>query len=345
MHKRLNVSRFLSVSIIGMFVVLIVMYISLTSGVFQLSHLETIQTLLGINQNTDHQLVIFEFRLPRIVIGALVGFALGMVGAVLQGVTKNQLADPGILGIQAAVGLSVVCYMFFLQGNIKVMDELSILSMSLWGWLGGVLAAVFLFLFSKKRGELDPKRLILVGIAINSGFGALTLYVSLKMNPQDFEMATVWLSGSIYSASWEQIYSMLPWLVIVVPFLLIKSRTLNLLQLDEVAMVGLGVRANVNRIMLLLGSVGLISCSVIVSGSISFVGLIAPHIARRLVGIHYQYILPVSGIFGMLLVVLGDWIGRTIFAPAELPVGIVISIIGVPYFIYLLKQSAHSLRK
>ncbi|MBB4826348.1 iron complex transport system permease protein [Sporosarcina luteola] len=309
-----------------------------------MTQVEVIRTLFGVDHVADHRLVIFEFRMPRIVIGALVGCALGIVGSVLQGVTKNQLADPGILGIQSAVGLAVVCYMFFIQGNVVGMSGLSMAGMTVWGWIGGVLAAFFLFLFSRKRGELDPKRLILVGIALNSGFGALTLFVSLKMNPRDFEMATVWLSGSIYSASWEQVVSMIPWFLLVVPVLFWKASTLNLMQLDEVSIVGLGLKANRHRLLILLGAVGLISSSVIVSGSISFVGLIAPHIARRLVGIHHQYILPISGIVGMLLVVMSDWIGRTIFAPAELAVGIVISIIGVPYFIYLLMRSSRSVQ-
>ncbi|MEG0380472.1 MAG: iron ABC transporter permease, partial [Kurthia sp.] len=272
----------------------------------------------------------------RIVIGVLVGLALGMVGAILQGVTKNDLADPGILGIQSAVGLAVVLYMFIVQGNIKEMSSLGIVGMSVWGWIGGMVAALLLFMLSSYRGELDPKRLILVGIALNAGFGALTLFISLKMNPQDFEMATVWLSGSIYSASWQQVVSMLPWVILIIPLLIWKAPILNILQLSEVAIIGLGVRANRERIILLVGSVGLISASVIVSGSISFVGLLAPHIARRLVGIHHQHIIPISGIVGVILVLTGDWIGKTIFAPAELPVGIVISIIGVPYFIYLL---------
>lgn len=334
--------RFITVLGIGIVLSLLLMYVSLTTGMFDLSHIEVMRTLFGLTQNEDNKLVIFGFRMPRIVIAALVGCTLGMVGAVLQGVTKNQLADPGILGIQSAIGLSVVCYMFVIQSNVIGMNEFAMMNMSLWGWIGGILAAILLFLFSRKRGELDPKRLILVGIALNAGFGALTLFISLKMNPQDFEMATVWLSGSIYSASWEQIYSIIPWMLIVIPFLVSKTRTINLLQLDEIAIAGLGLRANLNRFLLLIGGVGLISSTVIVSGSISFVGLIAPHISRQLVGIHYQFVLPVSGIVGVLLVVGGDFIGRTIFAPAELPVGIVISIIGVPYFIYLLVRSSRS---
>ncbi|MBD8006808.1 FecCD family ABC transporter permease [Bacillus norwichensis] len=338
-NRKLN-ARFFIVGCIGIAIALLMFYISLTSGTYPLTTPETFRTLFGLDHDPNHELVIFGFRMPRIVIGALVGLTLGMVGAVLQGVTRNDLADPGILGIQSAVGLAVVLYMFVVQGNIKEMSSFSIVGMSVWGWIGGMITAVLLFLFSRDRGELDPKRLILVGIALNAGFSALTLFISLKMNPQDFEMATVWLSGSIYSASWEQVISLLPWAVCIIPFLIWKAPILNVLQFDEVTITGLGVRANRERIILLFGAVGLISASVIVSGSIAFVGLLAPHISRRLVGIHHQHIIPISGVVGSILILTGDWIGKTLFAPAELPVGIVISIIGVPYFIYLLIRNS-----
>ena len=333
-------TRFFIVGSAGIAFALFVFYFSLTSGSYPLTTLETFRTLFGVDHTPNHELVIFSFRMPRIIIGILVGLVLGIVGAVLQGVTKNNLADPGILGIQSAIGLAVVLYMFVIQGNLQEMSSFAMVGMSVWGWIGGMVAALLLFVLSSYRGELDPKRFILVGIALNSGFGALTMFISLKMNPQDFEMATVWLSGSIYSASWQQVLSMLPWVILIVPLLIWKAPVLNILQLHEVTITGLGVRVNRQRVLLVVGSVGLISASVIVSGSIAFVGLLAPHISRRLVGIHHQHIIPMSGIVGVILVLTGDWIGKTVFAPAELPVGIVISIIGVPYFIYLLIRNS-----
>ncbi|ARF13167.1 FecCD family ABC transporter permease [Sporosarcina ureae] len=342
---KLNLNkRFFVVASIGIIFTLLVIYLSLTSGQYPLTVSETFRTSFGVDHIPNHELVIFGFRMPRIVIGVLVGLSLGVVGAVLQGVTKNNLADPGILGIQSGVGLTVVLYMFFVQGNVNEMSSLSIVGVSVWGWLGGVLATLLLFILSSHQGQLDPKRLILVGIALNSGFGALTLFISLKMDPKDFEMATVWLSGSIYSASWQQVLSMLPWVLLIIPLLVWKAPILNVLQLHDITIVGLGVRINRQRVLLVMGAVGLISASVIVSGSIAFVGLLAPHISRRLVGIHHQHIIPMSGIIGMILVVTGDWIGKAVFAPAELPVGIVISIIGVPYFIYLLMRNSRKVR-
>lgn len=311
-------------------------YLSLTSGMFDLSLREIVQTLLRIDPVREHDLVIFDFRLPRIVLSVLVGAALGMAGTVFQGVTRNGLADPGILGINAGAGMAVVLFMFFFQGSVQIQGWLAVMMMPIFGLVGGFLAVVLIYLFSQQHGRLDPQRMILVGIATASGFGAVTLYVSLKMNPNDFEMAVVWLAGSIYNANWKFVVTLLPWLILMPPILWWKGRVLDLFQLGEDSAVSLGVHVEREKKVLLACSIGLVAASVAVSGSVSFVGLIAPQIARRLTGVNHSAILPVSGLVGAALVVWADFIGKTIFAPAELAAGFVISIIGVPYFIYLL---------
>lgn len=311
-------------------------YLSLTSGMFDLTLREIVQTLLRIDPVREHDLVIFDFRLPRIVLSVLVGAALGMAGTVFQGVTRNGLADPGILGINAGAGMAVVLFMFFFQGSVQIQGWLAVMMMPIIGLVGGFLAVVLIYLFSQQHGRLDPQRMILVGIATASGFGAVTLYISLKMNPNDFEMAVVWLAGSIYNANWKFVVTLLPWLILMPPILWWKGRVLDLFQLGEDSAVSLGVHVERDKKVLLACSIGLVAASVAVSGSVSFVGLIAPQIARRLTGVNHSAILPVSGLVGAALVVWADFIGKSIFAPAELAAGIVISIIGVPYFIYLL---------
>lgn len=311
-------------------------YLSLTSGMFDLTLREIVQTLLRIDPVREHDLVIFDFRLPRIVLSVLVGAALGMAGTVFQGVTRNGLADPGILGINAGAGMAVVLFMFFFQGSVQIQGWLAVMMMPIIGLVGGFLAVVLIYLFSQQHGRLDPQRMILVGIATASGFGAVTLYISLKMNPNDFEMAVVWLAGSIYNANWKFVVTLLPWLILMPPILWWKGRVLDLFQLGEDSAVSLGVHVEREKKVLLACSIGLVAASVAVSGSVSFVGLIAPQIARRLTGVNHSAILPVSGLVGAALVVWADFIGKSIFAPAELAAGIVISIIGVPYFVYLL---------
>ncbi|OPA79470.1 iron ABC transporter permease [Paenibacillus selenitireducens] len=328
--------RYGVVLITSMILILISIYISLTNGEFDMTVRDIVETLLRIHPVPEHDLVVFDFRLPRIVIAALIGFALGMVGAVIQGLTRNGLADPGILGINAGAGAAIVIFTFLFQGLPTSTGWFAIMAKPLFGLVGGLAAAALIFVFAWKRGKLDPQRLILVGIAIGSGFGAVSLFLSLKMNPQDFEMATVWLTGSIWNANWAYIAAMLPWLLILLPIVYRKAHLLDLLQLEEISVKGLGVSTEREKMILLLCCIGVVSACVSVSGNIGFVGLLAPHMARRLVGIRHQYVLPISGTLGMLLVVLSDFISKTVFKPVELPVGIVISLIGVPYFIYLL---------
>ncbi|MBW7458372.1 iron ABC transporter permease, partial [Paenibacillus sepulcri] len=177
--------RYWLVMLASLGLILGAIYISLTNGQFDMSVTDVAKTLLRIHPSPDYDLVIFDFRLPRIVIAALVGFALGIAGAVIQGVTRNGLADPGILGINAGAGAAIVLFMFFFQGGFNALGWLSTLSMPLFGLIGGLGAAALIYFFSWRNGKLDSQRLILVGIAVGSGLGALTLFLSLRMNPHD----------------------------------------------------------------------------------------------------------------------------------------------------------------
>lgn len=331
--------RFVMTMGIIIFLILGATYISLTNGTFDITITDVFKTLLRIDLVLDHDLVIFEFRLPRIVIAGLVGLGLGVAGAVIQGITRNGLADPGILGVNAGAGTAIVIFMFFFQGQLKSTDWVSIMMMPMFGLIGGLGAAIIIYLFSWKNGKLDSQRLLLTGIAIGSGFGAFSMYVSLKMKSTDFEMAAVWVSGSIYSANWKYIVAMLPWLIILIPLIQKKAYLLDLFQLEETSITSLGVSVEREKSILLLSSIGLVSACVAVSGSIGFIGLMAPHIAKRLVGIQHKHIIPTCGVIGMFLVIASDFIAKTVFTPLELPVGIVISIVGVPYFLYLLYKA------
>lgn len=307
-----------------------------------MSIVDVLKTLLRVDSNVNYDLVIFEFRLPRIVIAGLVGVGLSIAGVVLQGITRNGLADPGILGINAGAGAAVVIFMFFFQVRLVDADIhswLSVLMMPVFGFAGGAVAAALIFIFAMKNRYLDMQRLILTGIAINSGFGALSMYLSLKMNEKDYESAAVWMAGSIYNANWIFIVSMLPWVIILGIYLYKKAYLLDYFQLEEGSITSLGIEVEKEKIKLLLASVGLVSACVSVSGSIGFIGLMAPHIAKQLVGIRHQYVLPVSALIGATLLIIADFIGKTVFAPAELAVGIVVSIIGIPYFLYLLVKA------
>ncbi len=336
MHRKNQRRRYRAILWTGLGLILTVAYFSLTHGVLEITVREVLKTMLRIDPVPQYDLLIFEFRLPRIVIAGLVGAALGIAGAVIQGITRNGLADPGILGINSGAGAGIVIFILFVQGKTNGSGWFAVMAMPFFGLLGGLGTALLIYYLARQNGRLDPQRLLLTGIAVGSGLGAVILYLTLKMSAGDFQMATIWLAGSINQANWKQIVALLPWLGALIPGIRRNSHILDLFQLEESSVKSLGVATEREKAFFLLSSIGLVAACVSVAGGIGFVGLIVPHIAKRLVGINHRRIIAVSGTLGMLLVMSADLIAKTIFAPAEIAVGIVVSLIGAPYFIYLL---------
>src|SRR5699024_1338868 len=239
----------------------------------------------------------------------------------------------GILGINTGAGFAVVLFIFFLQdlmGNV-----FSVLVMPLFALMGALLAALLIYVLAWKNG-VSPIRLVLVGIGINAGFSAALVILQLKMNPQDFRQATVWLSGDIWSANWTFVLALLPWILILVPYALQKSNTLNVLNLGDDIAGGLGSKVENDRRLLLIIAVALAGASVAAGGAIAFLGLVVPHIARRIIGPLHQYTIPISALMGGLLLMVSDTIGKNLLTSMEIPVGIVVAILSAPYFVYLL---------
>lgn len=288
----------------------------------------------------QYDLVLFEFRLPRIVLAILIGIGMAVSGAILQSATQNGLADPGILGINSGAGFAVILYIFFTQGIRFESELLQLYILPIFALCGALLAAFLIYIFSwKKSSGVTPIRLILVGIGINAAFSALIIILQLKMDPRSFTQATVWLSGNISGVSWSYTYALLPWLIVLLPIVLFKARYLNVLTLGDAMSTGLGVNVNRQRKWLLILAVGLAGSCVAVGGGISFLGLVAPQLAKKLVGPRNEILLPVSALVGAVLLLFSDLVSRTILAPSEIPIGLVVSAIGAPYFIYLLIKS------
>ncbi|MDQ0338782.1 iron complex transport system permease protein [Caldalkalibacillus uzonensis] len=317
--------------------ILLSLFISLNTGVSRIAPLDVIKTLAGSGTEKE-QLVLLDFRLPRLVIALLIGAGLAVSGAILQGVSQNGLADPGILGINAGAGLAVVLYIFFFQGSASSLSLLSIFVMPFFALLGALLAALLIYVLAWKKG-MAPVRLILVGIGVNAAFSAALIIFQLRMNPHDFMQAAVWLAGSIWGASWKFVVAVLPWILLLIPLSLYKARYLNVLNLGDQVATGLGAAVEKERGMLLFLAVALAGSCVAVGGGIAFLGLVAPHLARRLVGPKHQVLIPASALMGALLLLTADTIGRYLLAPSELPVGLVVSALGAPYFIYLLMKT------
>lgn len=316
--------------------ILTLFVLSLTYGLEDFTMAKLINLIFGQKLSRGEELIFFQFRLPRLIVASLVGMGLGIAGAVLQGISRNGLADPGILGINAGAGLAVIIFMYCFQPIQSEASWFAVLVLPFWGLAGGLGTAIVVYLLSRQSGAIEPQRFLLVGIAVGMGMSALSLYVTLKMNPSDFHMATIWSTGSIIHFDWKHIMAILPWFLILIPFIFWKSHILDVFQLDESSVKSLGVRVNKEQGILLLSSAGLISACVSVAGNISFVGLVIPHIAKGLMGNRHRQVIPLCALLGMFFVLLADFVAKNALAPMEMSVGIVISLIGAPYFIYLL---------
>ncbi len=314
--------------------IIITFIISMNTGVIKLTPMEVLRTLFG-QGDAQQQLILFEFRLPRIVIAVLVGMGLAISGAILQGISRNALADPGILGINAGAGLAVMLFISFFPATAAAPVYL----LPVLAFFGSGMTAILIYALSYKRHEgITPMRLLLTGIAVAAGISSAMIVLTLRLSPENYQFVATWLAGSIWGSNWKFVLSLLPWLVVLLPFVYTKSRVLNILNLGELTAVGLGASIEKERRWLLAASVGLAGASVSVSGGIGFVGLIAPHLARQLVGAKHQFLLPASALVGGLLVLMADTIGRSLLEPSEIPAGIVVAVLGAPYFLYLLAR-------
>ncbi|SDW85121.1 iron complex transport system permease protein [Marinococcus luteus] len=330
-RRRRRISVFSSLAIL----IFIVLLFSMNSGITPLGPLEVLKTLFGFG-DSNQNLVLFQFRLPRIVIALLVGAALAVSGCVLQGISRNSLADPGILGITTGAGLFVVLYISFFSS----IDAASPYLLPVFALFGGLLAAALIYILAYDRQlGLVPMRMILTGIAVAAGLNALMTVLMLRLQPEQFDFVAIWLAGRIYGSTWPYVYSFLPWFIILSIFIYYRWRALDTLTFGEQMAKGLGLRVEKERLLLTFASVALAASAVSVSGGIGFVGLIAPHIARRLIGPNHALVLPASALLGGLLLLFADTLGRTIIQPSEIHAGIVVAVIGAPYFLYLLARS------
>jgi iron complex transport system permease protein len=330
-----DTKRAYTVVVLFLFISIASILISLNTGTLRIPPLKVIQTFLG-HGDFKSTTILFDYRMPRIVIAMLSGIGLGISGAILQGLSRNPLADPGILGLHAGSSFGLIIFITYFHS----LDESASILIPLFTFGGGVLAAFLIVLLSYERYKgIIPIRLILVGIAVAAGFSAITLFLSLRFNEETYAFASRWLVGNIWGRNWIHVIALLPWILILAPYTWFQSKTLNTLSLGDDIAAGLGTSVEKNRLLMLATAVGLSSASVAMAGGIGFIGLVAPHLARRLVGPMYQHFLPVSGLIGMVILVLSDSIGRSVFAPNVMPAGIVVAVVGAPYFLYLLLKT------
>ncbi|GGD74954.1 FecCD family ABC transporter permease [Paenibacillus nasutitermitis] len=327
--------RGLTVLMIFGILIITAFIISMNTGYTRLSPAQVFNTLIGAG-DAKQSLILFEFRLPRIVISILVGMGLAVSGCILQGLSRNALADPGILGINAGAGLMVMLFISFFPSTAAA----PVFLLPFLALLGAGMTAALIYMLAYKRHEgISPTRLLLVGIAVAAGISAAMIVLTLRLNPENYQFVATWMAGSIWGSNWKFVLALLPWIVVLLPFAIYKARVLNVLNLGDQTATGLGLPIEKDRVVLLAVAVGLAGSCVAVSGGIGFVGLVGPHLARRLVGPKHQLLLPTSALAGALLLIVADTLARIILQPSEIPTGIVVAVIGAPYFLYLLARS------
>lgn len=321
--------------IVGSGILFLLMAFSITTGAAQIPLSTVWDALFRFDGDNMQHLIVVDLRLPRVIASALVGAAFAVAGAIMQGTTRNPLADPGLMGLNAGAGFALsICYAFF--------PEMSYMQLILFSFLGAGLGAILVNgIASLHRGGSSPMRLVLAGAAVSTLLIALSQGIALYFNvAQDIMF---WTTGGVAGSNWQQIRIITPWIIGALLGAVVLSRSISILSLGEDVAKGLG--ANTAMVSVLCSIIVLIlaGTSVAVVGAVGFVGLVIPHFARFLVGMDYRLIIPCSAILGALLMVLGDLLARSLNPPFETPLGAIIALVGVPFFLYLARKQRRAL--
>ena len=317
----------------------VVFLISVGMGEQLFSPWKALNIMLGNGSSFD-SLIVQSFRMPRILISILVGISLAVAGAILQAILRNPLASPDVIGITGGASVAVVLFLAIFSNESNALT-VSIHWMPLAAFIGATIVAILLYLLAWKNG-LSSFRLVLVGIGLWALTKALTNLFMIIGPIHQAAQANVWITGSVYGSNWSNVQILAPITIVLLLIAFIMTRHLNIQELGEDIALGVGARLERQRFSLLLLSTALIGSAVAFAGGIGFVGLMAPHIARKLVGSSFGNLLPLSAIIGAVLVLLADTIGRTVFLPIEVPAGVFTAAIGAPYFIYLLYRQRNA---
>lgn len=280
--------------------------------------------------------VVRDLRAPRILLALMVGAQLAVSGAILQGVTRNALASPDIIGITAGAGFVAVLLVLAIPDAPR-----ELLPFVAFG--GAVVTGSLVYALAWKNG-LSPERLALTGIAVTAIFQAgVTAIVTLNVENNNVQLALQWLTGSLYGREWSSVLLLAPWLVIGLAVALILSHKINLLLLGDAVAAGLGMRIEIARFALLGVAVALAASAVSITGTVAFIGLIVPHVVRLLLGADHRVVIPIAALLGAALFLVADAIARTVIPTLEVPAGLLTTILGAPYFLYLITRRKTSI--
>ncbi|GGA39006.1 FecCD family ABC transporter permease [Pelagibacterium lentulum] len=344
---RSSVARLVLFGLVALLIV--AMGLSLFTGASNVSAIDAMRIWLGLVAPDDASavramIIINDIRLPRMVLGVLVGAGLAVSGVVMQGMFRNPLADPGLVGVSAGAGLGAV--LFIVLGGTALAPLVAIMgiySIPLAAFGGGALTTIILYRVSTSRGQTAIATMLLAGIAIGALSGAVTGMLVYIANDAQLRDLTFWGLGSLAGANWTKILAAGPLMVAGIVVSMMLWRGLNALTLGEASAHHMGI--DVQRLKnTAIGAVAAcVGAAVAVSGGIGFVGIVVPHLLRILIGPDHKYLLPASAILGAAFLLFADAVSRIIVAPAELPIGIVTASVGGPFFLYILLRRRHHL--
>lgn len=305
--------------------------ISIGLGAEHLGVNRVILALIG-RGTTSEELIVGQLRLPRIIAGACAGASLAVSGVLLQAVTRNPIASPAVVGINGGAGLGAVIMVSYTATAASW-------STPVGAFVGALATGAIVYLLSRRNREVNPGRLALVGVAIGGmAMAAIQLVLVLTVFTGDIDVALRWLIGSLWNTSWTNVWQVLPFTAAGVPLAWLLAGQLDLLGLGDDVPRALGSRLETLKLVVLAVAIGLAASAVAVGGTIAFVGLIAPHVCRRLVGPGHRLLVPATALSGALLVLLADAAGRSLLPPTDIPVGLFTVVIGAPYFLFQLRR-------
>lgn len=300
--------------------------LALSVGSDFISPVTVVKELFGYGTG-EYLFTIQSLRLPRVLLAALVGIALAVSGLILQGIIRNPLAAPDIIGVTSGASVGALLFLSYATVSIHYLPLAAI--------IGAGVVSTIIYLLSWKKG-VTPIRMVLIGIGISAfAKGIVTMLIVMGEEVRT-SRAYIWLTGSLYGANMQDVYLLLPWVVLLSLLTFIIARVINVKELGDDIALGVGVKVQIFRLLFLLISVMLAGTAVAFVGGIAFVGLVAPHISRMLVGRSFAALIPISSMVGAIIVIFADIVGRTAFLPKDLPAGVFTAAIGAPFFIYLL---------
>jgi len=324
--------RTINIILVLLITAVVLLITSVSIGTTTISILQVLKSIVG-QGSSQANLLINVLRLPRALAALFAGMALAAAGAILQGIIRNPLASPSILGITGGASFSSVLFITLLSG------VLSINWLPLFSILGAGLITFIIYILAWDKG-VTPIRLVLTGIGISASMSALVNLMVLVSPIYLANQAYIWLTGSVYGTSWDIIFSVIPIVFVFLILALVYAREVEIQELGDELASGVGSAVQKNRFILLSLSVELAGAGVSLADALGFVGLIAPHIARKLVNRSFDGILIISTLSGGIMVMIADLIARTAFIPLDIPAGVFTSGIGAPFFIYLLYRTS-----